>query len=83
MPVSSSWLYAVLVIFSTKCHIGEPMTIAIGKIVKSNTHIDYVCQVYNPGEIEPCPKPADYSFGTFVAIHLGDDAAVKTGSSWA
>ena len=23
----------------------------IGKIVKSNTHIDYVCQVYSPGEI--------------------------------
>jgi hypothetical protein len=49
------------------------MTIAIGKIVKSNTHIDYVCQVYNPGEIDPCPQPADYSFGTFVAINLGDE----------
>lgn len=50
------------------------MAIAIGKIVKSNTHIDYVCQVYNFGEMEPCPQPADYSFGSFVAIHLGDDA---------
>ncbi len=49
------------------------MTIAIGKIVKSNTHIDYVCQVYNPGEIDPCPEPSDYGFGTFVAIHLGND----------
>ena len=55
------------------------MTIAIGKIVKSNTHIDYVCQVYNPGEMEPCPKPADYSFGTFVAIHLGDGAQRSNG----
>ena len=54
------------------------MTTAIGKIVKSNTHIDYVCQVYNPGEVEPCPLPADYSFGTFVSIHLDDgDAAAN------
>lgn len=47
----------------------------VGKIVKSNTHIDYVCQVYNPGEIDACPGPADYSFGTFVAIELGDEGA--------
>lgn len=51
------------------------MTTVIGKVVKSNTHIDYVCQVYNPGEVEPCPSPADYSFGTFVAIHLDDEEA--------
>ena len=52
------------------------MTIAIGKIVKSNTHIDYVCQVYNAGEVEPRPEPPDYSFGTFVAIDLdGEDPA--------
>ncbi|MFN2199574.1 MAG: hypothetical protein ACK2UO_00105 [Caldilineaceae bacterium] len=51
------------------------MPIEIGKIVKSNTHIDYVCQVYNSGEIEPCPQPNDYSFGTFVSIRLGDDPA--------
>jgi len=45
---------------------------AIGKIVKSNTHIDYVCQVYNPGEIDRLPDPTDYTFGTFVAMGLGD-----------
>lgn len=49
------------------------MRTAIGKIVKSNTHIDYVCQVYNPGEIEAWPQPTDYSFGTFVAIRLDDN----------
>lgn len=49
------------------------MSAAIGKIVKSNTHIDYVCQVYNAGEIDRTPEPADYSFGTFVSIHLEDD----------
>jgi hypothetical protein len=43
---------------------------AIGKIVKSNTHIDYVCQVYGPGEIVAQPQPADYAFGEFVAIEL-------------
>ena len=47
---------------------------AIGKIVKSNTHIDYVCQVYNLGEVEQCPQPGDYGFGTFVAIELDDGA---------
>ena len=46
--------------------------IAIGKVVKSNTHIDYVCQVYNLGEVEQCPLPSDYGFGTFVAIELDD-----------
>jgi hypothetical protein len=46
------------------------MRTAIGKIVKSNTHIDYVCQVYGPGEITPSPQPRDYTFGAFVAIQL-------------
>ena len=46
------------------------MTTAIGKIVKSNTHIDYVCQVYGPGELVAQPLPTDYAFGEFVAIEL-------------
>ena len=46
------------------------MTTAIGKIVKSNTHIDYVCQVYGPGELVAQPLPTDYAFGEFVAIKL-------------
>jgi hypothetical protein len=56
----------------------------IGKIVKSNTHVDYVCQVYGPGEIvEPCPSPEDYAFGTFVKVGLSDDAVQSvTGSSY-
>jgi len=45
----------------------------IGKIVKSNTHVDYVCQVYGPGEIEPPPAPEDYAFGTFVRVGLAGD----------
>jgi hypothetical protein len=48
----------------------------IGKIVKSNTHVDYVCQVFSVGEIvEPPPSPEDYAFGTFVRVGLSDDAA--------
>jgi hypothetical protein len=51
----------------------------IGKIVKSNTHVDYVCQVYGPGEIEPSPLPADYAFGTFVRIGLADGPSYLVG----
>lgn len=56
----------------------------IGKIVKSNTHVDYVCQVYGPGEIvEPQPSPEDYAFGTFVQVGLSADAAQAVpGSSY-
>ncbi len=42
----------------------------IGKIVKSNTHYDYVCQVYCRGEVEQLPRPTDYALGAFVTIDL-------------
>ena len=42
----------------------------IGKIVKSNTQVDYVCQINNPGEYVVCPSPQDYAFGTFVRVEL-------------
>jgi hypothetical protein len=54
----------------------------IGKIVKSNTHVDYVCQVYAPGEIEPCPSPEDYTFSTFVRVGLNADTAQGALSSY-
>src|SRR6202165_5181625 len=40
----------------------------IGKIVKSDSHINYVCQIYGPREVEMEPSPADYAFGRFVRI---------------
>ncbi|MDQ2904046.1 MAG: hypothetical protein M3Y81_10875 [Chloroflexota bacterium] len=40
----------------------------IGKIVKSDSHINYVCQIYGPREVEIEPSPADYAFGRFVRI---------------
>lgn len=42
----------------------------LGKIARSNNHIDYVCQVYASGEVEHPPTPTDYAFGTFVQIAL-------------
>ena len=42
----------------------------IGKIVKSNSHIDYVCQVFSPGEWEEDPSPDDYAFGRFVRVAI-------------
>ena len=45
----------------------------IGKIVKSNSHINYICQIYRPLEIEVPPDVAAYAFGHFVrvAVHSG------------
>ncbi len=42
----------------------------IGKIVKSDSHISYVCQIYGPREVEIEPASADYAFGRFVRIAL-------------
>lgn len=42
----------------------------IGKIVKSNTHIDYICHIHGPNEDEYTPEPTDYTFGTFVSVQL-------------
>lgn len=40
----------------------------IGKIVKSDSHINYACQVFGPREVEVEPGPADYAFGRFVRV---------------
>jgi hypothetical protein len=40
----------------------------IGKIVKSDSHINYVCQIYGEREVEIEPGPEDYAFGRFVRI---------------
>ncbi len=48
----------------------------IGKIVKSDSHINYVCQIYGPREVELEPTPADYSFGRFVRIAVRSEQAV-------
>ncbi len=55
----------------------NPTSTPIGKIVKSNTHIDYVCQVYNLGETPMPPQPGEYSFGSFVSIQLETGAGER------
>ena len=42
----------------------------IGTIVKSDSHIIYICQVYGPRDVEVEPLPADYAFGRFVRVAL-------------
>ncbi|RMF86738.1 MAG: hypothetical protein D6736_14415 [Nitrospinota bacterium] len=40
----------------------------IGKIVKSNSHIDYLCRILDRLETADPPQPHDYAFGQFVRI---------------
>ncbi len=54
-------------------------TESIGKIVKSNSHVDYVCQVWGFGEVDNAPPPTTYTFGTFVSIALENDAGSLIG----
>ena len=44
----------------------------LGKIVKSNSHTDYICQIFSEGEAEYTPQNTDYAFGTFVRINLNE-----------
>lgn len=48
----------------------------LARIVKSNSHVEYVAQVDRPGEVDVAPEPGDYAFGTFVAVPrpAGDSA---------
>ncbi len=47
----------------------------IGKVVKSDSHITYICQVYNSGEVETPPGPADCAFGQFVRVAVRNSLA--------
>ena len=47
----------------------------IGKIVKSDSHINYVCQIYGPNEVEVEPASADYAFGRFVRVAIRSNQA--------
>lgn len=44
----------------------------IGKVVKSNSHCDYVVQVDDHHDVVRPPSPEDYGFGQFVALEDGD-----------
>lgn len=42
----------------------------VGKIVRSESHVRYTCQVYGPGETAAPPSHSDYAFGAFVRVPL-------------
>jgi hypothetical protein len=50
----------------------------LGKIVKSYSHIHYVCQIDGPLEVDAPPDPSDYAFGRFarVALRSGNQSEV-------
>lgn len=43
-------------------------TVKIGKIIKSDSHIAYMCRVYNKNETDTPISEKDYKFGQFVKI---------------
>ncbi|MEO0986438.1 MAG: hypothetical protein AAFY20_12910 [Cyanobacteria bacterium J06639_14] len=44
----------------------------IGKVVKSNSHCDYVIQVDDHHDVVHPPSPEEYGFGQFVVLEDGD-----------
>jgi hypothetical protein len=46
------------------------VAVEIGKIVRSDSHVRYTCQIFGPGEHSVAPVPDDYAFGTFVRVPL-------------
>ncbi|MGH2484716.1 MAG: hypothetical protein ACRDHE_01760 [Ktedonobacterales bacterium] len=42
--------------------------VAIGKIVRSESHVRYTCQISGQGEVAQPPSPEDYAFGSFVRM---------------
>lgn len=49
---------------------GATGAVGIGKIVRSESHVRYTCQIFGPGETAHPPAPNDYAFGAFVRIPL-------------
>jgi hypothetical protein len=48
----------------------------IGRVVGSNDQLDYLVQIYGPGDVEVPPRPADRAFGRFVQIPVGADLLI-------
>lgn len=49
----------------------------IGTIVRSNSHISYLCRVYGKLETEAVPRPEEYAFGTFVTLEPAEGARIR------
>jgi hypothetical protein len=50
--------------------------VKLAKIVKSNSHVDYVGRVIDTLDADAPPSPADYGFAQFVSIPLEDGSQV-------
>jgi hypothetical protein len=50
--------------------------IKLAKIVKSNSHVDYVGRVIDALDADQPPSPSDYGFAQFVSIPLDDGSDV-------
>lgn len=50
----------------------ETTNVRLGKVVKSNSHCDYVVQLDNVLDVASPPTPEDYGFGSFVKLETGD-----------
>lgn len=48
----------------------------IAKIVKSNSHIDYIGRIIDELDTAEPPKPQEYGFGQFVSIRLEDKSEI-------
>lgn len=44
--------------------------VELGKIVKSDSHVRYSCQVFGAGEVPAPPRPEDFAFGNIVRVPL-------------
>jgi len=51
----------------------QPSRVSLGKIVRSESHVRYTCQIYGAGEIAQPPAPTAYAFGAFVRVPLRAD----------
>jgi hypothetical protein len=51
--------------------------VVIGTIVKSNSHISYLCRVYGKLETSALPQPEDYAFGTFVSLRPVEESSLQ------
>ena len=54
--------------------VSVPESKPIGRVVRSSSHTDYVCRIFDDADQSPAPVPADYPFGGFV--RLGDAIGV-------
>ncbi|HEV7645089.1 MAG TPA: hypothetical protein VGO50_14185 [Pyrinomonadaceae bacterium] len=48
----------------------------IARIVKSNSHVDYVARVIDSLDVETPPRAEDFGFGQFVTLPQADDTEV-------